>query len=61
VIRDGINGAVTYARTKILSTIASKYDCDIYFYWNDVTVPWFDSWFLWIVLAIYVYSVFIEK
>lgn len=43
VLKDGINGAVTFARTKILPTIASKYDCDIYFYWTDVTVSWFDS------------------
>jgi len=29
VLSDRTNGAVTFARTKILPTIASKYDCDI--------------------------------
>ena len=61
VLRDRINGAVTFARTKILPTIASKYDCDFYLYGTDIAVSWFDSWFLWSVLAVSVYSVFIEK
>jgi hypothetical protein len=61
VFRDRINGAVTFARTKILPTIVSKYDCDIYLYWTDVAVLWFDSWILWSVLAVSVYSVFIEQ
>ena len=43
VLRDRINGAVTFARTKILPTIASKFDCDICLYWTDIAVSWFDS------------------
>jgi hypothetical protein len=61
LLRDRISGAVTFARTKILPTIASKYDCDIYLHWTDIAVSWFDSWFLWSFLAFCVYSVFIEQ
>jgi hypothetical protein len=37
VLRDRINGTVTFVRTKILPTIASKYDCDIYLYLTDIS------------------------
>jgi hypothetical protein len=32
MLRDRINGTVTFVRTKILPTITSKYDCDIHLY-----------------------------
>lgn len=61
VLRDRINGVVTFARTKILPTIASKHDCDIKLYWTDIAASWFDSWFLLSVLAASVYSAFSEQ
>lgn len=54
-------GLLTFARTKILPTVASKYDCDICLYWTVIAASLFDSWFLWSVLAVSVYSEIIEQ